>query len=135
MANVQSGKMIVGLDIGTSKVVALVGELTADGQLEIVGIGTHPSRGLKKGVVVNIESTVQSIQRAVEEAQLMAGCRIHSAFVGVAGNHIRASTATASSRSAIAKSARPTSSACSTPPRPWRFRRISGCCTRCRRIT
>ncbi len=81
--------MIVGLDIGTSKVVALVGEVADDGQLEIVGIGTHPSRGLKKGVVVNIESTVQSIQRAIEEAQLMAGCRIHSAFVGVAGNHIR----------------------------------------------
>mgnify|MGYP001190246320 CR=1 FL=1 len=89
MANVQSGKMIVGLDIGTSKVVALVGEVAADGSLEIVGIGTHPSRGLKKGVVVNIESTVQSIQRAIEEAQLMAGCRIHSAFVGVAGSHIR----------------------------------------------
>ena len=89
MANVQSGKMIVGLDIGTSKVVALVGEVGEDGTIEIVGIGTHPSRGLKKGVVVNIESTVQSIQRAIEEAQLMAGCRIHSAFVGVAGNHIR----------------------------------------------
>lgn len=89
MANVQSGKMIVGLDIGTSKVVALVGEVGEDGVIEIVGIGTHPSRGLKKGVVVNIESTVQSIQRAIEEAQLMAGCRIHSAFVGVAGNHIR----------------------------------------------
>ena len=89
MSSVQSGKMIVGLDIGTSKVVALVGEVTADGELEIVGIGTHPSRGLKKGVVVNIESTVQSIQRAIEEAQLMAGCRIHSAFVGLAGNHIR----------------------------------------------
>ncbi len=69
MASVQSGKMIVGLDIGTSKVVALVGEVTADGQLEVVGIGTHPSRGLKKGVVVNIESTVQSIQRAIDEAQ------------------------------------------------------------------
>jgi cell division protein FtsA len=89
MENVQSGNMIVGLDIGTSKVVALVGEVSDDGSLEIVGIGTHPSRGLKKGVVVNIESTVQSIQRAIEEAQLMAGCRIHSAFVGVAGNHIR----------------------------------------------
>ncbi|MFB8831340.1 cell division protein FtsA [Azotobacter sp. CWF10] len=89
MASAQSGKMIVGLDIGTSKVVALVGEVTTDGQLEIVGIGSHPSRGLKKGVVVNIESTVQSIQRAVEEAQLMAGCKIHSAFVGLAGNHIR----------------------------------------------
>jgi len=89
MASAQSGKMIVGLDIGTSKVVALVGEVAADGRLEIVGIGSHPSRGLKKGVVVNIESTVQSIQRAVEEAQMMAGCQIHSAFVGLAGNHIR----------------------------------------------
>src|SRR5690606_9586747 len=80
MASVQSGKMIVGLDIGTSKVVALVGEVTADGELEIVGIGTSPSRGLKKGVVVNIESTVQSIQLAIEEAQLMARCRIDSPF-------------------------------------------------------
>jgi len=89
MSTVQSGKMIVGLDIGTSKVVALVGEVREDGQLEIVGIGSHPSRGLKKGVVVNIESTVQSIQRAVEEAQQMAGCYIHSAYVGLAGSHIR----------------------------------------------
>ena len=89
MENVQSGKMIVGLDIGTSKVVALVGEIGEDGTIDIVGIGTCPSRGLKKGVVVNIECTVQSIQSAIEEAQLMAGCRIHSAFVGVAGNHIR----------------------------------------------
>ncbi len=72
MANAHSGKMIVGLDIGTSKVVALVGEVAADGTLEIVGIGTHPSRGLKKGVVVNIESTVQSIQRAVEEAYTLS---------------------------------------------------------------
>ena len=69
--------------------VALVGELNADGELEVVGIGSHPSRGLKKGVVVNIESTVQSIQRAIDEAQQMAGCRIHSAFVGIAGSHIR----------------------------------------------
>ena len=89
MASAQSGKMVVGLDIGTSKVVALDGEVAADGQLEIVGIGTHPSRGLKKGVVVNIESTVQAIQHAIDEAQQMAGCRIHSAFVGVAGSHIR----------------------------------------------
>ncbi|MFT6431898.1 MAG: cell division protein FtsA [Halopseudomonas sp.] len=81
--------MIVGLDIGTSKVVALVGEIGLDGILEIVGIGSHPSRGLKKGVVVNIESTVQSIQRAIEEAELMAGCEIHSVFAGIAGNHIR----------------------------------------------
>ena len=84
-----SGKMIVGLDIGTSKVVAIVGEVAPDGTLKIVGLGSHASRGLKKGVVVNIESTVQSIQRAVEEAELMAGCEIHSVFAGIAGSHVR----------------------------------------------
>ena len=84
-----NGKMVVGLDIGTSKVVALVGEITERGTIEVVGIGSHPSRGLRKGVVVNIESTVQSIQRAVEEAELMAGCQIDSVYVGIAGNHIR----------------------------------------------
>jgi len=82
-------KMIVGLDIGTSKVVAIVGAITDTGELEIVGIGSHPSRGMKKGVVVNIESTVQSIQRAIEEAELMAGCQIHSVYAGIAGSHIR----------------------------------------------
>jgi cell division protein FtsA len=81
--------MIVGLDIGTSKVVAIVGEVDAEGRIEIVGIGSHPSKGMKKGVVVNIESTVQSIQRAVEEAELMAGCQIHSVYVGIAGSHVR----------------------------------------------
>ena len=81
-------RLIVGLDIGTSKVVALVGEIKEDDEIEVIGIGTHPSRGLKKGVVVNIESTVQSIQRAVEEAELMAGCEIHSVFAGIAGSHI-----------------------------------------------
>ncbi|MEN8167830.1 MAG: cell division protein FtsA [Pseudomonadota bacterium] len=81
--------LIIGLDIGTSKVVAIVGEIKVDGGIEIIGIGSHPSRGLKKGVVVNIESTVQSIQRAVEEAELMAGCEIHSVFAGIAGSHIR----------------------------------------------
>jgi len=81
--------LIVGLDIGTSKVVALVGEVAPDGTLEVIGIGSHPSRGLKKGVVVNIESTVQSIQRAVEEAELMAGCEIHSVYAGIAGSHVR----------------------------------------------
>ena len=89
MGSAQQKKMIVGLDIGTSKVVAIVGELSGDGQIEIVGIGSHPSRGMKKGVVINIESTVQSIQRAVEEAELMAGCQIHSVYVGIAGSHIR----------------------------------------------
>lgn len=80
--------LIVGLDIGTSKVLAIVGELTADGEVEIIGVGHHPSRGLKKGVVVNIESTVQSIQRAVEEAELMSGCQILSVYAGIAGSHI-----------------------------------------------
>ncbi len=89
MANENNHNMIVGLDIGTSKVVALVAEVTPDGELNIVGIGTHPTRGLKKGVVINIESTVQSVQRAIEEAQLMADCHIHSVFVGIAGSHIR----------------------------------------------
>lgn len=89
MASVKDKGMIVGLDIGTSKVVAIVGETDSDGRIEIVGIGSHPSKGMKKGVVVNIESTVQSIQRAVEEAELMAGCQIHSVFVGIAGSHVR----------------------------------------------
>lgn len=81
--------LIVGLDIGTSKVVAIVGEVTPENDIDVIGIGSHPSRGLKKGVVVNIESTVQSIQRAVEEAELMAGCQIHSVYAGIAGSHIR----------------------------------------------
>jgi len=89
MGNVQDKKLIVGLDIGTSKVVAIVGEISLDGDIEIVGIGSSPSKGMKKGVVVNIESTVQSIQRAAEEAELMAGCQIHSVYVGIAGSHIR----------------------------------------------
>jgi cell division protein FtsA len=81
--------VVVGLDVGTSKVVALVGELAADGSVEVIGLGSQPSRGLKKGVVVNIESTVQSIQRAVEEAELMAGCEINAVYAGIAGSHVR----------------------------------------------
>jgi cell division protein FtsA len=81
--------LVVGLDIGTSKVLAIVGEVTPAGEVEIIGVGHHPSRGMKKGVVVNIESTVQSIQRAIEEAELMAGCQIQSVFAGIAGSHIR----------------------------------------------
>jgi cell division protein FtsA len=80
--------LIVGLDIGTSKVVTIVAEINAAGNVEIIGMGEHPSRGMKKGVVVNIESTVQSIKRSIEEAELMAGCEIHSVNVGIAGNHI-----------------------------------------------
>jgi cell division protein FtsA len=81
-------RLVVGLDIGTSKVLAIVGEVSPMGEVEIIGVGHHPSRGMKKGVVVNIESTVQSIQRAVEEAELMAGCQIHSVHAGIAGSHI-----------------------------------------------
>ncbi|ADJ27202.1 cell division protein FtsA [Nitrosococcus watsonii] len=80
---------IVGLDIGTSKIAAIVAETHPEGEIEVVGIGSHPSRGLKKGVVVNIDSTVQSIQRAVDEAESMAGCQIYSVFTGIAGSHIR----------------------------------------------
>ncbi len=82
--------LIVGLDVGTSKVVAIVGEASPEeATVEVIGIGSNPSRGLKRGVVVNIESTVQSIQRAIEEAELMAGCEIRSVYAGIAGSHIR----------------------------------------------
>ncbi len=80
--------LVVGLDIGTTKVVAIVGEVTPEG-IDIAGIGVSPSRGLRKGVVINIDSTVQSIQKAVEEAELMAGCEVHSVYAGISGGHIR----------------------------------------------
>jgi cell division protein FtsA len=80
--------IVVGLDIGTSKVCAVVGEMTDRG-VEIIGIGSQPSQGLRKGVVVNIESTVNSIKKAVEEAELMAGCEIHTVFTGLSGNHVK----------------------------------------------
>ncbi|SHN59398.1 cell division protein FtsA [Desulfovibrio litoralis] len=80
--------LIVGLDIGTTKICAVVGETTPDG-VDIVGIGTSPSTGLRKGVVVNIEQTVQSIQKALEEAELMAGCEIRTVYAGIAGSHIK----------------------------------------------
>ena len=89
MGGAQGKSMIVGLDIGTSKVVAMVGEIDDAGAVELLGIGSQQSNGMKKGVVINIESTVQSIQRAVEEAELMAGCQIHSVYAGIAGSHIR----------------------------------------------
>ncbi len=89
MSKKNDKRMIVGLDVGTSKVVAIVGEIGSDGEVEIIGIGSHPSRGMKKGVVVNIESTVQSIQRAVEEAELMASCQIQAVYAGIAGSHVR----------------------------------------------
>jgi cell division protein FtsA len=86
--------LVVGLDIGTSKVVALVAEVMPDGRLEVLGMGSHESKGLKKGVVVNIESTVNAVQRALEEAELMADCKIASVFTGIAGSHIKSFNST-----------------------------------------
>ncbi|KTD22715.1 cell division protein FtsA, partial [Legionella londiniensis] len=89
MAKKSEKNIITGLDIGTTKIAALIGEVTADGVIEVIGIGRHPSRGLKRGVVVDIESTVNSIQRAVQEAELMAGTEVRSVYTGIAGSHIR----------------------------------------------
>jgi len=84
-----NNNLIVALDIGTSKVVAIVAGVLPDGRLEIVGVGSYPSTGMRKGVIVNIDAVVNSIQRAVEEAELMAGCQIHAVYTGIAGSHIR----------------------------------------------
>jgi cell division protein FtsA len=89
MARRDDRNLIVGLDIGTSKVVAIVAEVSPEGQIEVIGLGSSASRGLKRGVVVNIESTVQSIQRAIEEAELMAGCEINTVYTGIAGSHVK----------------------------------------------
>ena len=90
MSRVREDKnLIVGLDIGTSKIVAIVGELQPEGTVKVIGIGQHISRGLKKGVVINNESTMQSIQRALEEAELMADCKINNVYTGIAGSHIK----------------------------------------------
>lgn len=89
MAKKLNNNLIVALDIGTSKVVAIAALALPDGRLEIIGVGSYPSKGMRKGVIVNIDSVVHSIQRAVEEAELMAGCQIHSVYTGIAGSHIR----------------------------------------------
>jgi cell division protein FtsA len=82
-------QLLVALDIGTSKIVTLVAEITAEDTLTLIGMGSHPSRGLKKGVVVNIESTVNAIQRSLEEAELMADAKIREVITGIAGSHIK----------------------------------------------
>lgn len=84
-----AGEIIVGLDIGTTKICAVVGEMVPGGSVEIVGIGSHASEGLRKGVVINIEKTVNSIKEAIEEAETMAGCEISSVYAGIAGGHIK----------------------------------------------
>jgi len=90
----ESRNILVGLDIGTSKIAALVAELQPDGRIEMIGLGSHESKGLKKGVVVNIEATVAAIQRALEEAELMADCKIQRVYAGIAGSHIRSFNST-----------------------------------------
>ena len=85
----KKNSIVVGLDIGTSKVCAVIGEMTENG-VEIIGVGFHPSQGLRKGVVINIEGTVNSVKKAIEEAGLMAGCEIHSVFTSISGGHIKA---------------------------------------------
>lgn len=89
MARKDDNNLVVALDIGTTKISAIVGEHSEQAGVNVIGFGTHASRGLKRGVVVDIESTVQSINRAVEEASLMAGCEIHSVFAGISGSHVR----------------------------------------------
>jgi cell division protein FtsA len=90
MSKVREDKnLIVGLDIGTSKIVTIVAELLPEGSVKVIGLGQHVSRGLKKGVVVNIDSTMQAIQRSIEEAELMADCKIKTVFTGIAGSHIK----------------------------------------------
>lgn len=85
----QKPELIVGLDIGTTKICAIVGEVLPTGEIDIVGVGSHPSKGLRKGVVINIESTVASIKHAIREAELMAGCEVSQVYAGIAGGHIK----------------------------------------------
>jgi len=89
----ESKNLIVGLDIGTSKIACIVAEMTAEGTLEVIGAGMHESSGMKKGMVVNIDATVGAIQQALQEAELMADCKIREVYTGIAGGHIRSSNA------------------------------------------
>ena len=85
----KDNSLVVGLDIGTSKVVAVVADTSVDNQIEILGVGMCPSTGMRKGIIVNVDATVNAIARAIEEAELMAGCQIHSVYAGIVGNHLR----------------------------------------------
>lgn len=91
--NREPKNLIVGLDIGTSKIIAIVGEITPEDTLEVIGVGLHESSGMKKGMVVNIDATVGAIQRALEEAELMADCKIRDVYTGIAGSHVKGSNA------------------------------------------
>ena len=90
----EAKNLIVGLDIGTSKIVTVVAEVLEDGRMEVIGLGQADCEGLKKGVVVNIDTTVQSIQKSLEDAELMADCKIGAVWTGIAGSHIRSFNST-----------------------------------------
>ena len=89
MTRNNGNEIIAALDIGTSKILALVAEINEQSELKVIGCGTEPSSGLKKGVVVNIEATVNSIDQAIREAEKVAGCEINTVFAGIAGSHVR----------------------------------------------
>jgi len=127
--------LIVGLDIGTSKVTALVGEYAPGEPIEVIGIGSHESRGLRRGVVVDIDSTVQSIQRAVEEAELMAGCEVSSVYASISGNHVQCKNSPGIVPIRDGEVPTATSTACWKPPRPWRSRPTSASSMRSRAST
>src|SRR5882672_5416798 len=91
-AEASNDHLIVGLDLGTSKTCCLIAEAGTDGALNVIGVGQSPSSGLKKGAVINIEATVESISKAVGEAERMAGVKVHAAYVSVGGEHIKGLT-------------------------------------------
>ena len=94
MSNNKDNKnLIIGLDIGTSKIVAVVAEIQSEGAIEVIGIGIHEASGMKKGMVVNIDATVSAIERALGDAELMADCKIQEVYTGIAGSHIKSSNA------------------------------------------
>ncbi len=129
-------RYIVGLDIGTTKVTAIVSEITEEGRLDIIGIGSTESKGLRKGMVINLEQTVDSIKRVVEEAELMAGVEIESAYVGLAGGHIKGFNSRSRGgrdQQEPRNNPRRRVSGPSTRPRPFRFRRTGRSCTFCRK--
>ena len=130
-------RYLVGLDVGTSKVAAIVGEIMDDGNLDIIGIGLAESKGIRRGVVNNVDSAAEAIKKAVDEAELTAGVEIDSVYLALSGAHVKAfnSRGVVASPAAIAKSHGRTSSAPSTPPGLWRCQAAAKSCTSCPRIS
>lgn len=124
----QQNKYISALDIGTSKVIALIGEIREDNEIHIVGLGQSPSRGLRAGMVTNIDATAQAIRQAVEDAELMADTKISHVVTGIAGNHIRSLNSQGVVKLKMAKYRKPTSIVPSKLPKPSIFRLITTSC-------